>query len=299
MAVTVYRSTDTGAPALYTDSAGSLITILDACLVNGYGSQPAAGWTKAFTGTNKAAYRMSTTAPASGFYLRIDDTSTTESRWIGYESMTDVDTGVDPFPLDAQVTGGMYTLKIATSSEWVLIADDRAFYFFHHNPSLSLNAAGTFFGDIVSNVAADAYSCAMAGRYSGTFSGAFEALANLNTNISSTTGHYISRNYDGTVKSVNSSPIGKLHGSYVGSSGFDYPNLADNNLVMDRVILADSSSIKNYRGYYPGLWNPLHQNPGNHNDTFSGTGALAGKTFLILDTYQGRSIIETSDTWRS
>ena len=40
MAVTVYRSTDTGAPALYTDSAGSLITILDACLVNGYGSQP-------------------------------------------------------------------------------------------------------------------------------------------------------------------------------------------------------------------------------------------------------------------
>ncbi len=300
MTVTVYRSTDTGAPALYTDSAGSLISILDACLVDGYGSQPAAGWTKAFSGTNKAAYRMSTTAPASGFYLRVDDTSTTESRWVGYESMTDIDTGTDSFPLESQVSGGLYSLKVSTNSEWILIADERAFYFFHDNPLLSLSAAGTFFGDIVSATAADNVCCVLAGRENGTFSGASEALAAIYSTLSSPApGHYLARNYDSTSKSVNCIPIGKNFGSYLGSGGFDYPNPSDNNLMMDKLILADSPADKTFRGYYPGLWNALHNDPGNHNDTFSGTGILAGKTFLILETFQGRSILETSDTWRS
>ena len=39
---TVYRSDDAGAPNL-TGAAGSLIAILDAVLVNGYGAKPAAG----------------------------------------------------------------------------------------------------------------------------------------------------------------------------------------------------------------------------------------------------------------
>ena len=56
MGVTVYRFDDAGAPTL-SAAAGALISVLDACLVNGYGAKPAAGWTKAFSGTNQAAYR--------------------------------------------------------------------------------------------------------------------------------------------------------------------------------------------------------------------------------------------------
>ena len=41
MAVTVYRSTDASAPLL-TNSNGSLIAVLRACLVDGYGSKPPA-----------------------------------------------------------------------------------------------------------------------------------------------------------------------------------------------------------------------------------------------------------------
>ena len=70
MTVIVYRWDDPSAPVLSSPSAGSLIGVLDACLVNGYGSKAAAGWTKAFSGTKLAAYRQ---GGGSMCYLRIDD----------------------------------------------------------------------------------------------------------------------------------------------------------------------------------------------------------------------------------
>ena len=69
--VNIYRSTDASAPTLEGVN-GSLVALLDACLVNGYGSQSAAGWTIAYTTTNKRVYRNSTT-DGTGFYLNVDD----------------------------------------------------------------------------------------------------------------------------------------------------------------------------------------------------------------------------------
>ncbi len=40
--VNLYQSTDASAPIL-TGSAGSLVTLLDACLVNGYGTKAGRG----------------------------------------------------------------------------------------------------------------------------------------------------------------------------------------------------------------------------------------------------------------
>ncbi|MGE3907973.1 MAG: hypothetical protein AB7K36_01385, partial [Chloroflexota bacterium] len=57
----IYRSTDSGAPVL-TGQAGSLLNLLDKCLVDGYGSKAAAGWSRPYTGTNKTAYRNSVAA---------------------------------------------------------------------------------------------------------------------------------------------------------------------------------------------------------------------------------------------
>lgn len=48
--VNFYSSTDANAPVL-NGSPGSLITVLNACLVNGYGSKPGAGWTLLGQGT--------------------------------------------------------------------------------------------------------------------------------------------------------------------------------------------------------------------------------------------------------
>ena len=56
MTVRLYRSTDGSAPTL-SGTAGDLINLLDKCLVSGYGSSTAAGWTKPYTSTNAAAFR--------------------------------------------------------------------------------------------------------------------------------------------------------------------------------------------------------------------------------------------------
>lgn len=121
MTVTIYRSSDASAPGL-TGQAGSLIGVLDACLVNGYGAKAAAGWAKEFSGTNLAVYR----APSGNrLRIRVNDTGTTVARVVGYETMTDVDTGVNPFPTAAQVSGGLYVRKSETADSTVIVGSGR------------------------------------------------------------------------------------------------------------------------------------------------------------------------------
>ena len=127
---TVYRSTDTDAPVL-TGLVGSLIAVLDACLVNGYGDKSAAGWTKAFSGTNQAAYRNDHTAGASGAYFLIEDdapggTSGDRSRLSAYGAMSAVDDGTF-------ATGYQWFRKGPASGDarpWVLVADGLTFWFY-------------------------------------------------------------------------------------------------------------------------------------------------------------------------
>lgn len=118
MPATLYLSTDSGAPVLNT-TAGSLIALLDAVLVNGYGSKPAAGWTKAFSGTNKAAYRNGATAKARS-YFRVDDSNAGYATLAGYDQMSDVDSGSYRFPTGTAV---YYCHKKA--QPWWAYADER------------------------------------------------------------------------------------------------------------------------------------------------------------------------------
>ena len=91
-----------------------------------------AGWTKAFSGANLAAYKI-TPPEGTGFYLRVDDTGTTVARVRGYETMSDVNTGTGPFPTTADFAGsGLWWSKSNTASAgtrpWRIAADDRGFY---------------------------------------------------------------------------------------------------------------------------------------------------------------------------
>ena len=132
---TVYRSTDTDAPVL-TGLVGSLIAVLDACLVNGYGDKAAAGWTKAFSGTNKAAYKNSFADGGSECLIRVDDASPNDggngdgsrgAYFTGYSSMSGIDDGSNP-------TSGVYLRKSGTENStarpWIMFADGRTFHFY-------------------------------------------------------------------------------------------------------------------------------------------------------------------------
>jgi len=154
------------------------------------------GWTKPFSGTNLAAYKPSSVA-ATGCYLRVDDTAAQVTRVVGYETMTDIATGANPFPTAAQFSGGLYWPKSNTADSaarpWFLVGDDRIFYLYVA-PNNSLSGQGVMygFGDFLSNKSGDAWNCAIFGAES----------ANVNFNGSLTPGDL------GYASSVSASDVG-------------------------------------------------------------------------------------------
>lgn len=169
----IYRSTDSGAPVL-TGAVSALINVLDKCLVEGYGDKVPAGWSKPFTGTNKAAFRNSVAAGGTGMYLRVDDNGSgtggaREALLRAYSAMTDVDTGSDETPSVAQVAGSIVWRKSnttdSTARPWVLIADELTVYLC---VSTGTNTYGDGFygaGDFASEVAGDAWRIMIFGRH--------------------------------------------------------------------------------------------------------------------------------------
>ncbi len=120
------------------------------------------------------------------------------------------------------------------------------------------------------------------------------------TGLGNTTGGWFSSN-------VSTSVIGSLQQQSIGRNinvtNFPYPNGPDGALWMSPIRICHNNSI---RGYYKGLWAPLHDMPLNHNDTFTVSGGnLNGKSFIALNfaTFfnggngAGQIIVETSDTW--
>lgn len=126
---TVYRWDDANAPVL-SGTAGSLISLLTACLVNGYDVKTAAGWTKEFENVDGtiAAFRNST-ANGNGVYLRVDDTGTTTAQVQAFEAMTDENSGLGPF----LTVGSSYSIRKSVTADtaarpWAVVATDTFFY---------------------------------------------------------------------------------------------------------------------------------------------------------------------------
>lgn len=323
MPVTVYRSTDAGAPQL-NGVAGSLITVLDAVLVNGYGSKPAAGWTKPFSGTNKAVYRNSAVSPATGTYFRIRDDGvgpypqgSNKATLRGYETMTDVDTGVGAFPSLTQMPEyGVYPPVIVKSDltgsaarGWTIIADERTCYLF-----LNVSGAGVnlglwhVFGDIKSFSAADPYaSVVLATSYdstshSSTFpystNAASAAVATLQQNNIPCK---IRRSHTGastepydcfTYHQNNQGPWGSSDIATI-----PYPSPVSNTLVYHRALMSAAGQV---RGELRGILVPSHARPLTYGDTLS----LNGRTYLVVSlgdsgtvNYMGQVFVDITGPW--
>lgn len=87
----------------------------------------AAGWGKPFSDVNVGVYR-SLHPLASGVCLRIDDSNARYPRVRGYEDMTGIDVGTDPFPTFAQrpvdeYWWGKSDTASAAARPWTLVAD--------------------------------------------------------------------------------------------------------------------------------------------------------------------------------
>lgn len=251
------------------------------------------GWTKVYSGTNKAVYRSGDVASA-GSYLRVDDTSTTTMRVVAYESMSDVDTGTAAFPTDPQVTGGMYWIKAsvagATAVPWFVFGNSLIFYplinFRYTSAVGQLGVPIQGFGDLTSYKVADPYRCVMIGStVVGGWSGAQGSLASF----ANSAGAYIARSHTG----LGSSQVTLANGSGTAMSGATstlgpYPSPVDSGLILSPNYCGISPiSTNGLRGQYPGFWlcpQAIGTGAFSIGDKIDGTGDTAGRRLYAVYT---------------
>lgn len=225
MTVRLYRHDDTSAPVL-TGQAGSLTTLLDAVLVNGYGSKTAAGWSINQTTTNKRGYKQGAGGNhPTGVCLYIDDTGpgsgdAREARTCGFDSMSAITpVGTDQFPTSSQSNIGAGYLTIRKSStndsvarKWYIVADAWTLYLFieHGDGSNVAMPVGTafIFGDFKSYKSGDAYAQIIIGRTveqngdggceNFSMSGSGQQDYTVNSNMP---GHFVNRHWNQLAKS--------------------------------------------------------------------------------------------------
>jgi hypothetical protein len=388
MAIKVFTSAQLGAPVL-TGQAGSLITLLDAVLVNGFGSanlsgisrsgttatatsvtphgfatgdsavianatqpeyngefvvnvlttttftyqvtgtpaSPAttattmtssrapANYDKAFAGTNKAAYRSRDTSGSRPYLQIIDDGTTTgaarEAKTRGYLTMSDVDTGSEPFPTVAQYANGLKTYKStsvdATPRQWTLFTDGKTFYFMASMDGTSTTKLITGgyiwwlgFGDIFSNRPGDLWTAFLGACHAENQQVSGTSGANHNgmtvsvnrTTVPTSASCYIVRGFWGTAGAAIMGHLG--HGwdaNAIGSIGTTpYPHIPDNGFLM---VPLQSVQGGVYRGRTPGLFEPIQGRCLNPYDVIENVAGYPGRKFMAM---WGQSMQSTNTT---
>ena len=327
---TKYTSSDASGPGVLTGAAGTLLALLDACLVNGYSGKTAAGWTKPYSNSsNSGCYKQ---GAGAGFGVVINDnggnaTSTYKEAWAtGWQTITavtaPVGTGSGQFPTAAQLnTSGYVGVRKSASADstgraWVLFADASTFYLFVASGDTTGHYMEFMFGDFyaLAGASGDPYRCAVVARStpnsgslnntSGTMLGAMDFMENPSNGTGGYgPGLYIANNLTGSSGSLQSYVYGDL-GKATSQTTAQYraglvpcPNPYDNSFYMSPVFLADVTLA--VRGYFRGLYHVCHPNTSfTDGQTFNGAGDFSGKTFQIvsLGSGQGYHAIETSNT---
>lgn len=272
-----------------------------------------AGWAKPYAGTNLAAYKP-TDVTATGCLLRVDDTAARAARVVGYESMTDVSTGVSPFPTAAQVSGGGYWPKSSASDSsvrsWIVVGDTKMFYllvaFSGSSTSYSFSAA---FGDISPFKSGDAFHCVInfatsdiSGATPGTHSSDYESNCG-----SSVIGTYAARPYTALGSSVG---VARNYPTFVPTTGLrsgessgghvGFPNPADGGLFVVKHFIYEPLSLS-LRGESPGFYcSPQRIGPSvfASKDSVTGVTGLAGRLLKAVNSNLGVFFFDITGPWR-
>ena len=265
-----YQSTDTSAPVL-TGTAGDLINLLNKCLVTGYGSQAAAGWTMPYTvagsPTVQAVFR-----PGSGVqhYFHVDDNSPNvtaagkEAQFRGSEGATGFQAGItNYFPTTAQIAlgSGLVIRKSATADStaraWKIVADDRTAYIFivTGDGGYLCAAFGEFYSILNST---DLYRSFVIGRTSANSASASPDLfGDQSTTFATLGGHYIPRAYTGTGGAQAFGKFGDFirggASNFGAGTGVANPNGADGGLHIVPIHLLETFAANCVRGRMRGI----------------------------------------------
>lgn len=313
----LYSSGDTGAPVL-NGTSGSLLALLDACLVTGYGAKGGSGWTKPIPNTGSYGIIKQPTGSMMTLWIKDDAPNLNalagarEARIQGWESITSISggwpTGSGPFPTFIQSgipSGSLCVRKSATLDStprsWLVYADSHSFYTFIESESDGVYY-GYMFGDIyaIKTGSVDEYRCAIiarSGEASATY--AYEYIDRQSTVNTALSAHYMARSYTGLGRSIT---IGK-HADNAKATNFSglvqTPNGVDGGYYISPVWVHENAS-STIRGRMRGFWLLCHPASSfSLGQIISGSGAFAGKTFQVIKTTKfasGCFLMETSNT---
>lgn len=258
---------------------------------------PQTSWSKVYAATNKAVYR-STHVQSAGHYLRVDDTGTTTARVRGFETMTDVDTGVGPFPTDAQMSGGGYWWKSTGANtnavKYRIFADERfvilAIAAGSHNQPTYTGAPARGFGDPLALApAGDAWITLLSAAANNSGAAGWGAFSNPNSSGSSGL-CACPRAVSGLGGSALLERRGFTSGSGTTHSGADdllgaAPSEVDGQIKTSRIYARETAAGKPPRAVVPGV----HYIPQSgilsllsDGDSLLGSGDLAGRRLLAI-----------------
>ena len=301
----IYKYDDTDAPVC-DGSRGSLIAMLKACLVDGYGSKIAAGWTMPFVNAEAsvAAFRNDS-VDGTGMFLRVDNAygASNEVKMQGFETMSDEEAGSGPFVSDARYHRPSNTTT-ATQRPWLVVADNRIVYIFNWFLSpvpltlpVAVQQQVTCFGDIISLYDPDPYGCILWGSVSANNAGNLSKVNVSTFSPTATTGGQVARNINGDIKETHcgliagGGPVGTVSGMRGAPFGAGVPVMISRPLMIDDVAFHP-------RGYLPGLWNVCHQYPYDLFDTVT----IDAKDYLVVESAtgfaRGQFLFDVSATFR-
>jgi hypothetical protein len=306
----IFRSTDSGAPSL-TGQAGSLLNVFDYCLVTGL------SWSKPFTGTNRACYRAPTGVRD---YLDVNDNGPDGSltyksaRVSGFETMSAVGTGTQEYPSTAQLPQkcGMTKSNTLDSTDrpWLLIGDYRTFYLLTKWIGSAEYTGLYMFGEIYSHKASDGDNTLLSTDEAGTQLGG--GAGPLRTwgfgGVTVTTGgvSFMKRSYTGTGSPCWTISMGNNHASGNNldflKGSMKYPDAIWGGFFLNKVLVCERGTFNSptamtaIRGRYRGLYQ-INMDAANftNEEIYTGSGTLAGKTFILLKQSSGTCAIQLEE----
>ncbi|MCK5681677.1 hypothetical protein KAI46_12790, partial [bacterium] len=268
--------------------------------------QAPAGWERSFvSGDGYRAAFKSLAVDATGMTLYIDDTNNQGTRRTGvkgYESMTDIDTGINPFPYSAaddQWYWWYKSLDETTPLRWAVIADDRFVYIWWNRDSATNSTYGRLnaFGDFNSYLSADVWNFIVTGETSVTDE-RFQSMlvtspkpytpgaALLDSGVS------LARDLQGIGAGLASGAAFVMQSSIddhycipAGYSGVSFPSWVTGGAIISPIDLIEVFGGTNLlRGRCPGLYSPFHDRPysGIESEIVQGVGDYADTCFLSL-----------------
>ena len=234
--VTVYRSTDEGAPQL-SAAPGSLKTVLKACLTNGYGTKQPLGWEMQYENGHAACWRSKHNR-ATGAVLSLDDKGgyglmqvfqTASSATAGDKPLIGYSSGYDKFS---------YFSRNAANA-WVLVGHARGFVFILPTDK---NVAAPFliFGDYAGLGVSHQENVFVSGGFSNGTEYSYSSRSVL----------YFTYDYLATKKSIFTGMV-----SLADTYGGKYPSPVANGFSASEIYLTEGSAGKTspLRGLLPGI----------------------------------------------